>query len=98
VAALAQWLHQTYGRVDILVNNAGISRGETDADVFDTNYYGVNRVVLSDVLGGKDVVEGRDGWTDSRFCLLGIGRNGQILQIFSRICSNMLEYLLIGRT
>jgi hypothetical protein len=37
------------------------------------------RVVLSDVLGGKDVVEGRDGRTDSRFCLLGIGRNGQIL-------------------
>jgi hypothetical protein len=24
------------------------------------------RVVLSDVLGGKDVVEGRDGWTDGR--------------------------------
>jgi hypothetical protein len=38
-----------------------------------------SRVVLSDVLGGKDVVEGRDGRTDGRFCLLGIGRNGQIL-------------------
>jgi hypothetical protein len=25
-----------------------------------------NRVVLSDVLGGKDVVEGRDGRTDGR--------------------------------
>jgi hypothetical protein len=37
------------------------------------------RVVLLDVLGGKDVVEGRDGRTDGRFCLLGIGRNGQIL-------------------
>jgi hypothetical protein len=37
------------------------------------------RVVISDVLGGKDVVEGRDGRTDGRFCLLGIGRNGQIL-------------------
>jgi hypothetical protein len=37
------------------------------------------RVVLSDVLGGKDVVEGRDGRTDGRFCLLGIGRNRQIL-------------------
>jgi hypothetical protein len=37
------------------------------------------RVVLSDVLGGKDVVEGRDGRTDGRFCLLGIGRNGQNL-------------------
>jgi hypothetical protein len=37
------------------------------------------RVVLSDMLGGKDVVEGRDGRTDGRFCLLGIGRNGQIL-------------------
>jgi carbonyl reductase 1 len=47
VAALAQWLHQTYGRVDILVNNAGISRGETDADVFDTNYYGVKRVTTA---------------------------------------------------
>jgi hypothetical protein len=34
------------------------------------------RVVLSDVLGGKDVIEGRDGRTDDRFCLLGIGRNG----------------------
>jgi hypothetical protein len=39
----------------------------------------VLRVVISDVLGGKDVVEGRDGRTDGRFCLLGIGRNGQIL-------------------
>jgi hypothetical protein len=37
------------------------------------------RVVISDVLGSKDVVEGRDGRTDGRFCLLGIGRNGQIL-------------------
>jgi hypothetical protein len=37
------------------------------------------RVVLSDVLGGKDVVEGHDGLMDGRFCLLGIGRNGQIL-------------------
>jgi hypothetical protein len=27
------------------------------------------RVVLSDVLGGKDVVEGRDGWTDGRSVL-----------------------------
>jgi hypothetical protein len=64
--------------------------------------------VLSDVLGGKDVVEGHDGQTDGRFCLLGIGRNGQILWIFyricsnmleyARICSNMLEYLLIGWT
>jgi hypothetical protein len=60
--------------------------------------HGMDRVVISDVLGGKDVVEGRDGRTDGRFCLLGIGRNGQILWIFSRICSNMLEYLLIGRT
>jgi hypothetical protein len=34
------------------------------------------RVILLDVLGGKDVVEGRDGRTDGRFCLLGIGRNG----------------------
>jgi hypothetical protein len=25
-----------------------------------------SRVVLSDVLGGKDVIEGRDGWTDGR--------------------------------
>jgi hypothetical protein len=32
----------------------------------------------------KDVTDGR---TDGRFCLLGIGRNGQILWIFSRICS-----------
>jgi hypothetical protein len=24
------------------------------------------------VLGGKDVVEGRDGRTDGQFCLLGI--------------------------
>jgi len=47
VAALAQWLRQTYGGVDILVNNAGISRGETDADVFDTNYYGVKRVTAA---------------------------------------------------
>jgi hypothetical protein len=38
-----------------------------------------SRVVISDVLGGKDVVEGRDGRTDGRFCLLGIERNGQIL-------------------
>jgi hypothetical protein len=37
------------------------------------------RVVLSDVLGGKNVVEGRDGQTDGRFCLLSIGCNGQIL-------------------
>jgi hypothetical protein len=37
------------------------------------------RVVISDVLGGKDVVEGHDGRTDGRFCLLGIGRNRQIL-------------------
>jgi carbonyl reductase 1 len=29
------------------VNNAGISRGETDADVFDTNYYGVKRVTAA---------------------------------------------------
>jgi hypothetical protein len=35
-----------------------------------------SRVVISDVLGGKDVVEGRDGRTEGRFCLLGIRRNG----------------------
>jgi hypothetical protein len=40
----------------------------------------------------KDVTDGRtDGW----FYLLGIGRNRQILGIFSRICSNMLEYARI---
>jgi hypothetical protein len=26
------------------------------------------------VLGGKDVVEGRDGWTDGRMCRIVIGR------------------------
>ncbi|KAG0568932.1 hypothetical protein KC19_6G052600 [Ceratodon purpureus] len=47
VAALAQWLRQTYGGVDILeeqVNNAGIARAETEEELFDTNYYGVKRV------------------------------------------------------
>lgn len=44
VAALAGWLRQTYGGVDILVNNAGIARAETEAEIFDTNYYGVKRV------------------------------------------------------
>jgi hypothetical protein len=34
----------------------------------------VARVVLSDVLGGKDVVEGRDGRTDGRTCRIVIGR------------------------
>jgi hypothetical protein len=34
----------------------------------------VGRVVLSDVLGGKDVVEGRDGRTDGRTCRIVIGR------------------------
>jgi hypothetical protein len=33
-----------------------------------------NRVVLSDELGGKDVVEGRDGWTDGRTRQIVIGR------------------------
>jgi hypothetical protein len=32
------------------------------------------RVVLSDVLGGKDVVEGRDGRTDGWMCRIVIGR------------------------
>jgi hypothetical protein len=32
------------------------------------------RVVLSDVVGGKDVVEGRDEWTDGRTCRIVIGR------------------------
>jgi hypothetical protein len=32
------------------------------------------RVVLSDVLGGKDVVEGRDRRTDGRTCRIVIGR------------------------
>jgi hypothetical protein len=31
-------------------------------------------VVLSDVLGSKDVVEGRDGWTDGRMRRIVIGR------------------------
>jgi hypothetical protein len=31
-------------------------------------------VVLSDVLGGKDVVEGRDGQTNERTCQIVIGR------------------------
>jgi hypothetical protein len=31
------------------------------------------RVVLSDVLEGKDVVEGRDGRTDGRMCRIVIG-------------------------
>ncbi|KAG0554909.1 hypothetical protein M758_12G132300 [Ceratodon purpureus] len=44
VAALAQWLRQTYRGVDILVNNAGIARAETEEKIFDTNYYGVKRV------------------------------------------------------
>ncbi|KAG0588033.1 hypothetical protein KC19_2G210200 [Ceratodon purpureus] len=44
VAALAQWLRQTYGGVDILVNNAAISRAETEEKIVDTNYYGVKRV------------------------------------------------------
>ncbi|KAG0566146.1 hypothetical protein KC19_7G041600 [Ceratodon purpureus] len=44
VAALAQWLRQTFGGVDILVNNAAISRAETEEKIFDTNYYGVKRV------------------------------------------------------
>jgi hypothetical protein len=47
------------------------------AIIYSTN--GIARVVLSDVLGGKDVVEGRDGRTEGRFCLLSIGRNRQIL-------------------
>jgi hypothetical protein len=47
------------------------------AIIYSTN--GIARVVLSDVLGGKDVVEGHDRRTDGRFCLLGIRRNGQIL-------------------
>jgi hypothetical protein len=34
----------------------------------------LTRVVLSDVLGGKDVVEGRDGRTDGRTCRIVIGR------------------------
>jgi carbonyl reductase 1 len=44
VAALVQWLRETYGGLDILVNNAGISYGTTEAEIFDTNYYGVKRV------------------------------------------------------
>jgi hypothetical protein len=32
------------------------------------------RVVLSDVLGCKDVVEGHDGWMDGRTCRIVIGR------------------------
>jgi hypothetical protein len=34
----------------------------------------VGRVVLSDVLGGKDVIEGRDGQTDGQTCRIVIGR------------------------
>jgi hypothetical protein len=34
----------------------------------------VSRVVLSDVLGGKDVVERRDGRTNGRTCRILIGR------------------------
>jgi len=44
VAALVQWLRETYGGVDILVNNAAISRATNEAEIFDTNYYGVKRV------------------------------------------------------
>jgi hypothetical protein len=39
-----------------------------------TPFQGVCRVVLLDVLGGKDVVEGRDGRTDGRTCWIVIGR------------------------
>jgi hypothetical protein len=53
--------------------------GTSEVSGSDTATGSGTRVVISDVLVGKDVVEGRDGRTDGRFCLLGIGRNGQIL-------------------
>jgi hypothetical protein len=31
-------------------------------------------VVINDRHGGKDVIEGRDGWTDRQTCPLAIGR------------------------
>jgi hypothetical protein len=43
-------------------------------DIDNMSYARKSRVVLSDVLGGKDVVEGRDGRTDGRTCRIVIGR------------------------
>jgi hypothetical protein len=44
-------------------------RGRLQDPVGNWVYYLTARVVLSDVLGGKDVVEGRDGRTDGRLVL-----------------------------
>jgi hypothetical protein len=43
------------------------------------------RVVLSDVLGSKDVVEGRDGRTDGRTCRIVIGRIRVKMELHAQI-------------
>jgi hypothetical protein len=50
----------------------GISKSVILVPFLDMMFF--SRVVLSDVLGGKDVVEGRDGRTDGRTCRIVIGR------------------------
>ncbi|CAN5971918.1 unnamed protein product [Sphagnum jensenii] len=69
ILALAQWLHNTYGRINILINNAGIlligkdTTFETVKPVFDTNYFGVKNVTKAllpllrdDTPGGARVI------------------------------------------
>jgi hypothetical protein len=67
--------HEEYKVEEVLDSR----QGKANLNILFISVAMTSRVVLSDVLGGKDVVEGRDGRTDGRFCLLGIGRNGQIL-------------------
>jgi hypothetical protein len=49
-----------------------------------------SRVVLSDVLGSKDVVEGRDGRTDGRTCRIVIGRIHVKTKLHAQICFYVL--------
>jgi hypothetical protein len=53
------------------------------------------RVVLSDMLGGKDVVEGCDGLTDERMCWIVIGRIHVKTELHAQICFYILPLINI---
>jgi hypothetical protein len=49
------------------------------------------RIVLSDVLGSKDVIEGRDGRTDERTRRIVIGRIRVKTELHAEICFYVLS-------
>ncbi|CAM6085768.1 unnamed protein product [Calypogeia fissa] len=82
VEALADWLMMEFGGLDILVNNAGVhfySETHEDAvEIFETNYYGVKRVInaLLPLM--------RESWNGAR--IINVSSQAASLQNFNTSC------------